>query len=302
MQRPAGVARPLMREYFWNDLLSPEHRLGGSLTIDEGENGMDSVARSRRRRLRALNRWAQAAGWNVRASGMAARRIGAFWDDAKEFRKRGGLIDEYWPRLHESSEAGLASGHYFWQDLLVARRVAQTNPTRHVDVGSRIDGFVAHLLAFRPVEVVDIRESPGPIPGLTFIRSDGRTLDGIGDRTVISLSSLHALEHFGLGRYGDDIDPEGHHRGLRAAQRVLAVTGRLWVSFPVGKPKVQFNAQRVLDPVEPIAVLDELTLVDFTAIPGDGPPVTSADPADFRNDDMWCGLYEFIRAPLDVKK
>jgi len=45
-------------------------------------------------------------------------------------------------------EAGVASGHYFHQDLWAARKVFARRPVEHVDVGSRIDGFVAHLLTF----------------------------------------------------------------------------------------------------------------------------------------------------------
>ena len=56
--------------------------------------------------------------------------------------------------------AGAASGHYFHQDLLVARDVFARNPTRHIDVGSRVDGFVAHVASFREIEVVDIRPLP----------------------------------------------------------------------------------------------------------------------------------------------
>jgi len=44
---------------------------------------------------------------------------------------------------------GDASGHYFHQDLIVARRIFERDPRKHVDVGSRIDGFVAHLAVFR---------------------------------------------------------------------------------------------------------------------------------------------------------
>ena len=161
--------------------------------------------------------------------------------------------------------------------------------------GSRIDGFVAHLLTFREVEVVDVRALTSTIPGLTFLQADGRTLEGIDDRAVESLSSLHALEHFGLGRYGDELDPEGHRKGMRAAERVLADGGRLWISFPIGNPRVQFNAQRVIDPLEPIELLTDLDLVDFTAIPVSGEPEYSAEPREFRNDDRWCGLYEFMR-------
>jgi len=50
---------------------------------------------------------------------------------------------------------GDASGHYFHQDLIVARRIFERDPRKHVDVGSRIDGFVAHLAVFRQVEVID---------------------------------------------------------------------------------------------------------------------------------------------------
>src|SRR5688572_7828616 len=54
------------------------------------------------------------------------------------------------------SDAGAASGHYFFQDLWAARLIYEARPTRHVDIGSRIDGFVAHVLTFMPVEVIDI--------------------------------------------------------------------------------------------------------------------------------------------------
>src|SRR5258708_35341646 len=45
----------------------------------------------------------------------------------------------------------------FHQDLWAARMVFEQRPSRHVDVGSRIDGFVAHVLPFMLVTVVDIR-------------------------------------------------------------------------------------------------------------------------------------------------
>src|SRR5262245_51188927 len=42
--------------------------------------------------------------------------------------------------------AGVARGHYFYMDLWAARKIFKAAPSRHVDIGSRIDGFVAHLL------------------------------------------------------------------------------------------------------------------------------------------------------------
>lgn len=247
--------------------------------------------------LRSVNSWAGALGWNPRKTVAGSKDLRGYWRDVTRFRELGGVIDFYRPQLGEQHQgAGSADGHYFWQDLLVARRVAQTDPARHLDVGSRVDGFVAHLLAFRDVQVVDIRDLDSAIEGLTFVRADGRTLSGIEDGSVESLSSLHALEHFGLGRYGDELDPKGHLEGMRALQRVLARGGRLWISFPIGLPRVEFNSQRVIDPVEPVELLQDLHLVSFTAIPSAGEPLYGASPSDYRNDENWCGLYEFTRA------
>ena len=49
------------------------------------------------------------------------------------------------PVLDERSKpAGSACGHYFHQDLLVAQKVYCRQPQRHIDVGSRVDGFVEY--------------------------------------------------------------------------------------------------------------------------------------------------------------
>ena len=59
-----------------------------------------------------------------------------------------------------SGNAGDQTGHYFHQDLLVAKFINDNKPKRHVDVASRIDGFVAHVASFREIEVLDIRPLP----------------------------------------------------------------------------------------------------------------------------------------------
>src|SRR6266853_2706580 len=53
---------------------------------------------------------------------------------------------ELLPCLHDwYEEGGTTKGEYFWQDLLVARMIFDAKPDRHVDIGSRVDGFVAHV-------------------------------------------------------------------------------------------------------------------------------------------------------------
>jgi hypothetical protein len=109
-------------------------------------------------------------------------------------------------------EMGSASGHSFHRDLLVARLIYQANPVRHIDVCS-IDGFVAHLAALG-VEVFDIRSLPIDAKGITFLQMDiMQPNDELADCTD-SLSCLHVLKHFGLGRCGNPIDYEGHRKGI----------------------------------------------------------------------------------------
>jgi hypothetical protein len=153
----------------------------------------------------------------------------------------------FFPALEDrSSEAGAAKGHYFWQDLLVARRVYLNNPKRHVDVGSRIDGFVAHVATFREIEVFDVREMRVSPKNMKFVRKDllnelESNLVGYTD----SLSSLHTLEHIGLGRYGDSLCFDGHLAALDNLVKLLQKGGKFYVSVPFGPQRIEFNAHRV---------------------------------------------------------
>jgi hypothetical protein len=145
------------------------------------------------------------------------RWLPEFLDNHREFLARGGQVDQFFPILYDYyDQAGNAHGHYFHQDLLVARLIHEANPSRHIDVGSRIDGFIAHVAAFRPIEIMDVRplKETGHV-NIRFLQADlmkeGHTPAEIAD----SVSCLHALEHFGLGRYTDPIMPDGHLRAAR---------------------------------------------------------------------------------------
>lgn len=251
-----------------------------------------------RRMGRVVSIWLSAFGIDPRRFGRAISSLREYWRGYRRIRRRipRSIPFVLTPYLHDRSEsAGTATGHYFWQDMLVARRVLRASPARHVDVGSRVDGLITHLLVFRDVDVVDVRPLSHAIPGLRFILDDATSLESFADQSVESVSSLHAIEHFGLGRYGDPIDAQGHILGLRSLQRVLAPGGRLYVSFPVGAERVEYNGQRVLSPTLPLDVLTELTLESFVAIPSDGLPRDDMSPRDLGGTSGWCGLYEFSR-------
>ena len=71
---------------------------------------------------------------------------------------QGGTITKNYMVLHDYHDnAGILKGHYFHQDLIVANSIFKNQPRRHIDIGSRIDGFVSSVASFREIEVIDIR-------------------------------------------------------------------------------------------------------------------------------------------------
>lgn len=206
------------------------------------------------------------------------------------------------PALSDKYAAsGIASGHYFHQDLWAARLIHEAAPARHLDVGSRIDGFIAHLLCFREVEVIDIRALASDIAGLQFTQADLMSNAPLTVEPADSVSCLHALEHFGLGRYGDPVRPDGWRTGLRNLASLVAPGGHLYLGVPIGQPAVEFNAQRIFDPafITEEAARHGLRLEAFAYV-DDAGRLNEASPAQVtvgagwsRALDYGCGLFRF---------
>lgn len=177
------------------------------------------------------------------------------------------------PTLNDYKDsAGNASGHYFWQDLITAKWIFDAKPTQHLDIASRIDGFVAHVATFMPIQVLDIRHLDSAIPNVTFRQANLQESNALKGEKFESVSCLHAIEHFGLGRYGDKIDFNGHEVGLLNIANLVSKGGRFYLSFPVGTSKTEFNAQRILNPTWAVDLLREFELVQSVLIPWNGPP------------------------------
>lgn len=155
-------------------------------------------------------------------------------------------IGKPYPVLNERFvPSGTMRGHYFHQDLYVARCIYAAKPLRHVDVGSRTDGFVAHVAVFRPIEVLDIRPMESKVNNVLFKQADLMQLPAEMERYCDSLSSLHVVEHFGLGRYGDPVNYYGHLAAIENFARMLQPGGTFYFSTPIGPQRIEFNAHRV---------------------------------------------------------
>ena len=200
---------------------------------------------------------------------------------------------DLYPCLDDRASSTPFDPHYFFQAAWIARRLADRRPPTHVDVGSSVY-MLSVLSAYQETTFLDYRPLQVSLPGLTCIAGTVTALP-FASSSLDSVSSLHVLEHIGLGRYGDPLDPQGSARGCSELARVLSPGGRLYVSVPVGRERVCFNAHRVFSPSTIVNLLPELNLVEFSLIDDARAFHHGVSPRSAEGLEYGCGLFEFTK-------
>lgn len=150
------------------------------------------------------------------------------------------------PSLQDFKELSGKISEYTIQDLFVAQKIFLNNPKHHVDVGSRVDGFITNIATFMNVEIFDIRDLDSFNSSIKFKKLD--IFSEIFPKNYTkSLSCLHTIEHFGLGRYGDQLMHDGLEKGLNKLSNLLKKGGLFYFSTPVGDERVEFNSNWIFD-------------------------------------------------------
>ena len=226
------------------------------------------------------------------------KHLARYRKDKKKWLKQGGKITTNHMILFDySHSAGNNKGHYFHQDLLVAKLIYENKPKRHIDIASRVDGFVAHVASFRKIEVVDVRPLPkSEHENIQFRQADLMNSKDLGKTD--SISCLHAIEHFGLGRYTDPIDIDGHNKGITNLVSLVSNGGRLYISFPIGqRNEVHFNAHRVFNAntiFEHPSIKKSMKLIRFDYVDDDGNLHLDSNIVDVKAETKFgCGIYTF---------
>ncbi|GHV53404.1 hypothetical protein FACS1894216_11330 [Synergistales bacterium] len=185
-------------------------------------------------------------------------------------------------------DAGAAfNGFQLNQDLWVAKKVYERRPFVHYDIGSRIDGFITHLLSFgQKTVLIDIRPLMAEnVDNLTFIHEDATEMRGVPDNSIPSISSIGALEHFGIGMYGGRIDTQEDTRAFKNMQRVLCEGGDAYISIPVSQQNfLRFNTRKVYSPHYICDQFSEMELMEFAYIAHSGGLVRNASISMFDHD------------------
>lgn len=238
--------------------------------------------RQNRRREAALSEFRGELNEFQRLSHGSPRRLPFGWTESFP------CLDDRTPNTADFARDYLL--HTAW----AARVLADTRPAQHVDISSYVY-FAALVSAFVPVAYYEYRPADLPLSNLTSHRCDLLALP-FADASVRSLSCMHVVEHVGLGRYGDPLDPAGDLKAISELQRVLAVGGDLLFVVPVGRPRVVFNAHRIYSYEQVVDAFHELRLTQTALIPDDTSRIlVDSRPEDFRAQNYGCGCFWFTR-------
>jgi len=183
---------------------------------------------------------------------------------------------DIYPCLKDKISATPFDHHYIYHPAWAARILAKTKPEYHVDISS-ILSFSTIVSAFVPVKFYDYRPADLKLNNLEAGFADLKSLD-FADNSIPSLSCMHTIEHIGLGRYGDEIDPSGDIKSINELKRVLKPGGDLLFVTPVGKPRIEFNAHRIYSYEQVIEYFSPLVLTEFSLIPDAGGLLANAGP------------------------
>jgi hypothetical protein len=223
-------------------------------------------------------------------------RLMPFFLQWRRFASRSEIVvpaSDLYPCLSDATVMTGFDPHYFFQAAWLARKLAARQPPVHTDIGSDV-GMIGAISAFVPIEFLDIRPLDVALEGLVS-RKDNLSGLALRSDSVSSLSCMHVLEHIGLGRYGDPLDPDGHMKAARELSRVLAHGGDLYLSVPVGRERACFNAHRVFSVATVRKLFSTLALSEFALVDDRGRFKPKMDASAVEAYEYACGLFHFVK-------
>ena len=201
-----------------------------------------------------------------------------------------------WICLNENTNETYFDRHYIYHPAWAARILKKINPKKHIDISSTLY-FSAITSAFIPTKFYDYRPAKLELSNLEIDHADLLCLP-FKDKIIESISCMHVVEHIGLGRYGDPINPDGDLKAIKELQRIVSENGNLLFVVPMGKPKIMFNAHRIYSYDQIIEYFSELELAEFSLIPEnqiDGGLITNPSKELLEKQTYGCGCFWFKR-------
>ena len=203
-------------------------------------------------------------------------------------------LRDLYPCLRDNTGKTIFDRHYIYHTAWAARILRKVGPNTHIDISSSLY-FSAIASAFINLEYYDYRPPDLRLDNLKVGRVNLLKLP-FQDNSILSISVMHVIEHLGLGRYGDPIDPDGDLKAISELMRVVAPGGSLLFVVPIGRSKIMFNAHRIYSYEQIIQYFYGFILEEYSLIPenpDDGGLIRNPDKELTHRQIYGCGCFWF---------
>lgn len=127
-------------------------------------------------------------------------------------------------------------------------------------IGSQLPFYECVVLAFggQPI-TVEYQKIVSEEPRITTVTVEEFNANPRKFDVILSISSI---EHDGLGRYGDPINPNGDLEFMAKAKTLLKEDGHMILAVPVGRDSLVWNAHRIYGQLSFPLLINEWNLID----------------------------------------
>jgi len=126
----------------------------------------------------------------------------------------------------------------------ITKNLKVNSKSKILNVGS-YSQYIIGLMCKYNITTLDVRMRKQFMKKETVVTTDIKNIDFL-ENTFDVIISTSAVEHFGLGRYGDEIDLDADKKAFKQFKRVLKPGGLLIFTTTIkkGEPEICFNANR----------------------------------------------------------
>lgn len=136
-----------------------------------------------------------------------------------------------------------------WMQQALNAHKASVVGKNGVVVGSQQPNYEAIVLANNPASVTTVEFRNINCPGCEQNKMKILTVDqykAMPQKPMFDFAmSVCAINHAGLGRYGDPLDPDGDIKSMQEMLQMVKPGGLLFIALPIGIDTVVWNAHRI---------------------------------------------------------
>lgn len=202
---------------------------------------------------------------------------------------------DLYPFIDDDTNTTQFDPHYLYHLSWAIRKVREISPERHIDFSSHIH-FASMLSAYVATEFYDYRPAEVSLSNLKTGKADLLKIP-FPDNSLQSVSCMHVIEHIGLGRYGDQLDPDGDLKAVEELKRVIAPGGNLLFVTPTGKARLMFNGHRIYSFSQILKMFDGFELVEKSIVADNWQTgiIIDPDPEMIDQQNYACGMFWFTK-------